>query len=445
MEKRTLIKDAYIINEGKRSKGSVVIEGSIIKEVLPTGEMPKKECDDVIEAKGLTLIPGVIDGHVHFRDPGLTYKATVRSESMAAAAGGVTSIMDMPNTKPQTITLEAWKDKMQHFAENCLVNYSCYFGATNDNIDDLAKLDVKHTCGVKVFMGASTGNMLVNDNHTLQCIFKKSPILVATHCEDQQLIDLHMNPYKGEYDLPIQMHSEIRNELVCYNSSSHAVKLAQEYGTRLHLLHLTTEMEMQMLESLNHKSPNITAEICVPHLVFSELDYIGQGARIKCNPAVKSNKHRMALRRAVKTDIVDTIATDHAPHLEKEKEGGAIQALSGIPSIQYSLLSVLSLADKGNFPLHQVVKMMCHNPAKCFNIEDRGFIKPGYAADLVLLKHTQPYQLDKSDILSLCGWTPLDHTRLTWKVNKTFVNGHLVYDKKIVDADYRGEALLFNR
>lgn len=445
MEKRTLIKDAYIINEGKRSKGSVVIEGPIIKEILPSGILPKKECDEIIEAKGYTLIPGVIDSHVHFRDPGFTHKATIQSESLAAAAGGVTSIMDMPNTNPQTVTIEEWEKKMHHFSENCSVNYSCYFGATNDNIDDLSKIDIKRTCGVKVFMGSSTGNMLVDDNHSLQRIFSESPILVATHCEDQQLINLHLAPYKGEYDLPIQMHSEIRNELVCYNSSSNAIKLAKEYGTRLHLLHLSTEMEMQMLDSMQHKFPNITAEVCVPHLLFSELDYIAQGGRIKCNPAVKASKHRASLRHAVKTNVVDTIATDHAPHLEKEKEGGAIQALSGIPSIQFSLVSMLSLADKGNFPLHQVIKMMCHNPAKCFDLEDRGFIRPGYAADLVLIKHTKPYQLDKSEILSLCGWTPLDHTRLTWKVNKTFVNGHLVYDKKIVDSESRGEALIFNR
>ena len=445
--KRIHIHNARIVNEGQTFCGAIVIENEVIAEVLKQGEEPSAPCDETIDAQGCYLLPGVIDDHVHFRDPGLTHKADMYTESMAAAAGGVTSYMDMPNTNPQTTTLEALENKFQDAATKSIVNYSFYFGATNNNADDLAKLDKKHICGVKLFMGSSTGNMLVDRMETLKNIFANAGMLIATHCEDQNIISANAAAYQRKYgdDPDVKYHPEIRSEEACYESSALAVQLAKETGARLHIMHISTAKKLTLLEDKPIAEKNITAEACVSHLFFCDEDYEKFGTRIKCNPAIKSKKDRDALRQALTCNLIDVIGTDHAPHLLSEKQGGALKAVSGMPTLQFSLTAVMELVHQGQLNIEQLVQKMCHAPATLYQIERRGFIRPGYQADLVLVNPQKEWTVTNDCLLSKCGWSPMEGETFHSKVEKTFVNGHLVYTDNQVDATYRGQALTFCR
>ena len=445
--KRIHIHNARIVNEGQTFCGAIVIENEVIAEVLKQGEEPSAPCDETIDAQGCYLLPGVIDDHVHFRDPGLTHKADMYTESMAAAAGGVTSYMDMPNTNPQTTTLEALENKFQDAATKSIVNYSFYFGATNNNADDLAKLDKKHVCGVKLFMGSSTGNMLVDRMETLKNIFANAGMLIATHCEDQNIISANAAAYQRKYgdDPDVKYHPEIRSEEACYESSALAVQLAKETGARLHIMHISTAKELTLLEDKPIAEKNITAEACVSHLFFCDEDYEKFGTRIKCNPAIKSKKDRDALRQALTCNLIDVIGTDHAPHLLSEKQGGALKAVSGMPTLQFSLTAVMELVHQGQLSIEQLVQKMCHAPATLYQIERRGFIRPGYQADLVLVNPQKEWTVTNDCLLSKCGWSPMEGETFHSKVEKTFVNGHLVYADNQVNTTHRGQALTFCR
>ena len=445
--KRTWIKNARIVNEGKTFYGSVVIADDTIAEIWEGQDQPSEPCEETVDAAGCYLIPGVIDDHVHFRDPGLTHKADIHTESMAAAAGGVTSYMDMPNTNPQTTTLEALENKFQDAATKSIVNYSFYFGATNNNADDLAKLDKKHVCGVKLFMGSSTGNMLVDRMETLKNIFANAGMLIATHCEDQNIISANAAAFQKKYgdDPDVKYHPEIRSEEACYESSALAVQLAKETGARLHIMHISTAKELTLLEDEPIAEKNITAEACVSHLFFCDEDYEKFGTRIKCNPAIKSKKDRDALRQALTCNLIDVIGTDHAPHLLSEKQGGALKAVSGMPTLQFSLTAVMELVHQGQLSIEQLVQKMCHAPATLYQIERRGFIRPGYQADLVLVNPQKEWTVTNDCLLSKCGWSPMEGETFHSKVEKTFVNGHLVYADNQVDATHRGQALTFCR
>lgn len=445
--KRTLIQNAVIVNEGKKVPGSVVIEGEKIAEILVGEEKAAAPCDEIIDVTGCYLLPGAIDEHVHFRDPGLTHKADISTESHAAAAGGVTSIMDMPNTNPQTTTLEALEEKFALLAEKSSVNYSCYFGATNNNYPQFGKLDKRRVCGVKLFMGSSTGNMLVDRMASLRNIFGGTDLLIAAHCEDQGIIKENTDRYKKEFgdDVPLPLHPAIRSEEACYRSSELAVQLAREANARLHIMHISTARELSLFSDAPLAEKRITAEACVPHLLFTEDDYRTFGTRIKCNPAIKTAEDRKALQEAVNSGLIDAICTDHAPHLLSEKEGGALKAMSGMPMIQFSLVSMLELTDKGVFTIEKVVEKMAHAPAQMYEIEKRGFIRKGYQADLVLVRPDSEWTVTTDCILSKCGWSPLEGCTFHWKVDKTFVNGHLLYSDGAVDETYRGQELRFER
>lgn len=445
--KRTWIHHATIVNEGRSFTGSVVIEGEQISEVLEGDARPSSVCDEEIDAHGWFLLPGVIDDHVHFRDPGLTHKADMATETAAAAAGGVTSFMDMPNCNPQTTTLEALDRKFADAATKCIVNYSFYFGATNNNADLLARLDKTHVCGVKLFMGASTGNMLVDRMDTLRKIFSEAGMLIATHCEDQHIIRRNTELFKEKYgeDPDVCFHPMIRSEEACWESSSLAVRLAKETGARLHILHVSTARELELLENKPLHEKRITAEACVSHLFFCDEDYKTLGTRIKCNPSIKTRHDRDALRAALRTDLIDVIGTDHAPHLLSEKQGGALKAVSGMPTLQFSLASIYELVHEGVLSMEQLVQKMCHAPAELFRIKNRGYIRPGYQADLVLLNPNREWTVTPDCIESKCGWSPMEGRTFHGKVEKTFVNGTLVYADGKVDKTHRGQALVFER
>ena len=445
--KTTWIKNARIVNEGETFEGSVIIAGENIVEVLKGTQAPSIPYNETIDANGYYLIPGVIDDHVHFRDPGLTHKADIHTESMAAAAGGVTSYMDMPNTNPQTTTLEALEEKFKNAETKSVVNYSFYFGATNNNAHLLPQLNKQQVCGVKLFMGASTGNMLVDKMQILKQIFSDAGMLIATHCEDQNIISARAAAYREKYgdDPDVKYHPEIRNEEACYESSSLAISLAKETGARLHIMHISTAKELTLLEDKPLSEKNITAEACVSHLFFSDKDYEKYGARVKCNPAIKSEADRDALRQALQSNLIDVIGTDHAPHLLEEKQGGALKAVSGMPTIQFSLNVVMDLVHEGALSIEQLVQKMCHAPATLFQIKKRGFIRPGYKADLVLLNPSCSWTVTNDCLLSKCGWSPMEGQTFHSKVEKTFVNGYPVYDGTQVDQAYRGQALRFER
>ena len=445
--KRTWIHHATIVNEGRRFLGSVVIEGEKISEVLEGETLPSVPCEVEIDARGRFLIPGVIDDHVHFRDPGLTHKADMATETAAAAAGGVTSFMDMPNCNPQTTTLEALADKFSDAARKCVVNYSFYFGATNNNADLLGQLDRTRVCGVKLFMGASTGNMLVDRMETLRRIFSEAGMLIATHCENQHIIRRNTELFKEKYgeDPDVCCHPLIRSGEACWESSSLAVRLARETGARLHILHISTARELELFEDKPVSEKRITAEACVSHLFFCDEDYKTLGARIKCNPSIKTRQDRDALRAALRTNRIDVIGTDHAPHLLSEKEGGALKAVSGMPTLQFSLVSICELVREGVISMEQLVQKMCHAPAELFRVKGRGYIRPGYQADLVLLNPDSEWTVTKDCIENKCGWSPMEGRVFHSKVEKTFVNGTLVYSDGKVDKSYRGQALVFER
>lgn len=445
--KRTLIKNARIVNEGKILIGSVVIENEIIAEILIGEKEPDISCQEIIDAHHCYLLPGIIDDHVHFREPGLTHKADIASESRAAAAGGVTSFMDMPNVMPQTTTLETLEQKFESGAKNSLINYSFYFGATNNNVELLKTLDKSHVCGIKLFMGSSTGNMLVDRMEALEKLFNETDMLIAAHCEDQNIIRQNTEAVKAKYgeDPDILFHPVIRNTKACFSSSSLAVRLARKAGARLHILHVTTEKELELFEDKPLKDKKITSEACIAHLLYAKEDYDTLGTRIKCNPAIKDRSDRDALRKALQTDLIDVIGTDHAPHLLAEKNGGALKAVSGMPMIQFSLITMMELVKKGIIGIEQLVNKMCHAPAELFQIDRRGYIRKGYQADLVLINPEHTWKLTSDLILSKCGWSPLEGHIFNSKVEKTFVNGQLVYADGRTIESHKGQALKFNR
>lgn len=442
-----LIHNTTIINEGKSYSGSVLIDGKIIKKIYKDENIPEAILNQsqIINAKGLWLLPGVIDDQVHFREPGLTHKGDIATESRAAIAGGVTSFMDMPNTKPQTTSLEELEEKFELGAQKSYANYSFYMGATNDNMSELKKVDRKTVCGVKVFMGSSTGNMLVDDKKVLQTIFAEIDMLIATHCEKEEIIRQNLAKYKAELgeNIPIQYHPLIRNAEACYQSSSEAAELASKYGSRLHILHLSTAKEVGIFDKTPLKDKKITGEVCVHHLWFSDEDYQKYGNRIKWNPAVKTITDRDSLMQGLLDGKLDIIATDHAPHLWEEKQGGVLQAASGGPLVQHSLLMMLELAKQGKITKEQAVDKMSHAPTTLFHIHNRGYIREGYFADLVLVNPNKPYTISKDNILYKCKWSPLENETLSHSIEKTFLNGQVAFDNGIV-KEVRGEALTFD-
>jgi dihydroorotase len=443
-----LIKNAQIINENRTFIGSVLVENEYIKAVYE-GDAPI-EIDGAyttIDASGKILIPGVIDDQVHFREPGLTHKGNIYSESKAAVAGGVTSFMEMPNTMPLTTTIEALEDKYKLGAEKAFANYSFYMGATNSNLDELRKVDPRKVCGLKIFMGSSTGNMLVDNKEALSNIFAEIPMLIATHCEDEATIQANKAHYKalnGD-DLPIQFHPLIRNAEACYNSSSYAVELATKFNARLHVLHISSALEMSLFDNkLPLREKNITAEVCVHHLWFSDKDYAKYGNRIKWNPAIKAETDRLALIEALNSNKIDVVATDHAPHLLREKEGNCLKAASGGPLIQHSLLAMLQMAKNGVFTYEKVIDKMCHATAELYRVENRGYIRTGYFADLVLIDPKKQTKVTADNLLYFCGWSPFEGTTFDHTVLKTWVNGQLVYNEGVVDENIRGRRLTFD-
>ncbi len=443
-----LIQNATIINEGQSFIGSVLINNDRIEKIYRDTQVPDEIANrsERIDATGLWLIPGAIDDQVHFREPGLTHKGDIASESRAAIAGGVTSFMEMPNTKPQTTTIEALNGKFEIAAEKAYANYSFYLGATNDNLSELRKINPKEVCGVKVFMGSSTGNMLVDQKKSLAAIFAEVETLIATHCEKEEIIQQNIAKYKAEFgeDVPLQYHPLIRSAEACYQSSSEAAELADKYGSQLHILHLSTEKEVSLFDIKPLSEKKITGEVCVHHLWFSDADYAEYGTRIKWNPAVKTAQDRDALLQGLLNGRLDVVATDHAPHLLDEKQGGALKAASGGPLVQHSLQMMLELSKQGKLSKEQVVDKMCHAPAILYRIYKRGYIREGYYADLVLVNPNKEYTIDQSNILYKCKWSPLEGKTMSSSIEKTFLNGKVAFENGVVN-DVRGQALRFDR
>ena len=437
---RSEIKDVIIVNEGEKFLGSVCIEDGIIAQVTksaaPLSEKDKEEKPH--------LLPGIIDDHVHMREPGLTHKADMDTETRAAAAGGVTTVLDMPNVSPQTTTLSLLEERYRIAARKCHVNHGFFLGATNDNIQEIIHIDVHRVPGVKLFMGSSTGNMLVDREASLRQIFRQCPTLLMTHCEDTERINSRMAEVKALYgeDPDVTHHPEIRDAEACYRSTSLAVRLAKETGARLHVAHLTTARE---LELFTPDDKQITAEACVAHLLFTDQDYPLLGTRIKCNPAIKSLQDRQALRQALTDGRITVVGTDHAPHLLREKEGGCCRAASGMPMVQFSLPAILSLVDEGVLSIERLAELMCHRPATLFGIEKRGFIREGYHADLVMVRPDKPWKVTPDIIQSRCGWSPLEGRTFRWHVESTYVNGQLVWDGRQVNSNILGQAVRFCR
>ena len=446
---RTIIQNGLIINEGREYVGSIIIDNNTITHIIE-GDLDAcivAMADRIIDAHGCWVIPGVIDDQVHFREPGLTHKADIATESRAAVAGGVTSYMDMPNTKPATITAEALAWKQQQAQETSVANYSFYIGATNDNAELIITLDYTHVCGIKLFMGSSTGNMLVDDSKTLEKIFAEAPVLVAAHCEEEEVIQANRARYTAMFgeDMPVYFHPMIRNAEACYRSSAKAVELASRHNARLHLLHLSTARELTLLEDRPLAEKRITGEVCVHHLWFDDNDYVQYGNRIKWNPAIKTCADRRALLEAVATHRLDIVATDHAPHLLSEKEGSCLKAASGGPLVQFSLQTMLELATKGHFTRTQVVEKMCHAPAALFGVSRRGYLREGYYADIAIIDPCQPYTVTTDKILSRCGWSPFEGHTYPHTITHTLVNGVVAYENGTINDNCRGQLLLFER
>lgn len=437
---KTLIKGATIVNEGRAFSGCIAFDDDIITDIFEN-QQPDASYDNVIDASGCYILPGVIDDHVHFREPGLTDKADIDSESKAAAAGGITTYFDMPNTLPQTTTPEALEEKFSIAASKSHVNYSFFFGATNDNVADFSKLDIHRIPGIKLFMGSSTGNMLVDKREALERIFTTAPMPIMAHCEDTDIINRNMQEAKanGCDDPDISLHMHIRSEEACYNSTKLAVDLAKASGARLHVAHLTTARELELFGS----DSNITAEATVGHLFFTSDDHQQLGAKIKVNPAIKTASDRDALRQALSNGKIDVVGTDHAPHLLQQKQGGSSKATSGMPMIQFSLVTMLELVDNGVLTIERLAELMCHNPARLFEVRQRGFLRKGYHADMVIVRPNSAWTVTKDTILSKCGWSPMEGHTYNWKVEKTICNGHIVYSNGIVDSNYIGRPVTF--
>ena len=442
------IKNAILVNEGKEFKATVLIQNGKIEDILPPNTEISNENFEVIDAEGLHLIPGMIDDQVHFREPGLTHKGEIFTESRAAIAGGITSYMEMPNTNPQTTTMEKWEEKMDIGARNSLANYSFFFGATNENINDVLSVPENDVPGIKIFMGSSTGNMLVDNREVLEKIFSKSKLLIATHCEDEATVRANTEHYKAIYgeDIPIELHPVIRDENACYLSSSLAVEIAKKHETRLHILHISTAKEIALFGNDKPlKDKRITAEACVHHLWFSDEDYDKKGTLIKWNPAVKKASDRDAVLQAVLDNHIDIIATDHAPHTWEEKQGSYFKAPSGGPLVQHAVVAILELVKQGKISITKAVEKMCHAPAECFNLNQRGYIRKGYQADLVLVNLNQPWQVSKENILYKCGWSPFEGHTFSSTIISTWCNGKLVFENGKLTGTRSGEALRFVR
>ena len=443
-----LIKNAKIVNRGIISKGFVLVRGGIIRAV-GTGEPgAEQELAELVDAGGKYLLPGIIDDQVHFREPGLTHKGEIATESKAAVAGGITSFMEMPNTKPQATTIEELEKKYDRAREVSMANYSFYLGATNDNMVEIKKLDPSRNCGLKVFMGSSTGNMLVDDHKALDKIFAGSPTLIATHCEDEATIVKNTLKAREEYgeDVPTSHHPQIRSEEACYRSSSLAVELAKKHNARLHVLHISTAKELELFQQgTDFDKKRITSEVCIHHLWFHDGDYERKGPLIKWNPAIKTMHDRDSLLAAVLNDKLDVIATDHAPHTIEEKQSKYFQSPSGGPMVQHALTAMLELVHQGKISIEKVVEKMCHAPARLFGVKDRGFIEPGLKADLVLVDMDQEWTVAHKNIHYKCGWSPLEGETLRSKVSHTWVNGQLAYRDGLFNEMVRGERLEFEQ
>ncbi|MBL7832330.1 MAG: dihydroorotase [Cyclobacteriaceae bacterium] len=440
-----LILNANIVNENKVFQADVLIRNERI-EKIGTG-LQSEKTDKIIDAKGKYLLPGAIDDQVHFREPGLTHKANIFTESRAAVAGGVTSFMEMPNTLPPTFTQSLLEDKYQIAAKNSLANYSFYIGASNDNLDEILKTDASKVCGLKIFMGSSTGNLLVDDPAVLEKIFSSVPFLIASHCEHEPTIRRNTEEFKNKYgeDLPMDYHPLIRSEEACYKSSSFAIDLAKKHGTRFHVLHISTAKETLLFDD---KTPlekkKITSEACIHHLWFNDSDYKRLGTNIKWNPAIKTALDQKAIMIAVLSDYIDVIATDHAPHTAEEKRNTYFKAPSGGPLIQHSVVAMLEFFHRGEISIENIVKKMCHNPAILFRVRERGFIREGYYADLTLVDPNDPWQVSQNNILSKCGWSPFEGQTFKSKITHTIVSGHLAYENGILNENRLGKRLLFN-
>jgi dihydroorotase len=433
----TLIKNAQLVNEGNIYQSDVLIEDKI-----------NIEANKIIDAGGLHLLPGVIDDQVHFREPGLTHKANIYSESKAAVAGGITSFMEMPNTNPQTLTQKLLEDKYQIAGQNSIANYTFFMGVSNDNLEEVLKTNPKNVGAIKIFMGSSTGNMLVDNKTVLEEIFAKSPMLIAVHCEDEETIQENIKKIKEKYgeDVPISEHPNIRSAEACYKSSSMAVKLAKKHNTRLHVFHISTEKEISLFDNkLPLKEKRITAEVCIHHLWFDESNYAKKGTFIKWNPAIKKQSDKEALLQALLDDKLDVIATDHAPHTLEEKNNTYFNTPSGGPLVQHALPAMLSFANQGKISLEKLVEKMCHNPAICFQIKNRGFIREGYFADLVLVDLNNPWKVTKKNLLYKCGWSPFEEEIFNAQITHTLVNGHIAYEYGCFDETSRGMRLTFER
>lgn len=442
----TLIKNATVVNEGRMQQASVLIDGDIISDIFTSAPLP--EADNVVDAQGKWLLPGAIDDHVHFRDPGLTHKADFTTESRAAAAGGVTTVFDMPNCIPQTTTLEAIEDKFKGASDCCLVNHSFYLGATHDNLQEIERIDPSRICGIKLFMGSSTGGMLLDDKESLKSLFRAATVPVAVHCEETSIINANMERYMQECggEPPIQYHPLIRSEEACYVSTAKALEVAAGTNVHLHILHITTARELGLFGNGPLDSKQFTAEACPAHLWFTDADYKTHGTYIKCNPAIKTAADRDALRKALTNGVIDVVGTDHAPHLFLEKEGGCKTAASGIPVLPYSLPIMLELTDQGILSLTDVTRLMCHNPALLFKIKERGFIRKGYKADLTLLSHSKEgWTAGPDNNPTKCRWSPFEGQQFHWHVDTTWINGHAVYNDGKIDNTVYGQQVTFNR
>ncbi|WP_295771792.1 dihydroorotase [uncultured Mucilaginibacter sp.] len=440
-----LIKSATVVNEGQKFVADVLVKNGLIERIDNNIDA---HADEVIKAEGLHLLPGAIDDQVHFREPGLTHKADINTEARAAVAGGITSFMEMPNTVPNTLTQQLLQDKYDIAEQNSLANYSFYMGASNDNIEEVLRTDARNVCGVKVFMGSSTGNMLVDNPRTLENLFSQSSMLIATHCEDEQTIKNNLAHYKellGD-DITIDYHPRIRNTEACYLSSSMAVELAKKHGARLHILHISTAKETELFDNtIPLKDKKITAEACVHHLWFSDADYATKGNLIKWNPAVKTAEDRDGILKAVLDGRIDVIATDHAPHTIEEKAQPYLQAPSGGPLVQHALPALLALHQQGKMTLEQIAEKTAHNVATCFQIEKRGFIREGYWADLVLTDLNKPWEVTRQNTLYKCGWSPFEGTTFPASITHTIVSGNLIYKHGNFNETIKGKRLTFNR
>lgn len=442
---KILVNNATIVNEGKALRGSIVIDGDCISDIFEGNNTPRGQFDATVDAAGCFVLPGVIDDHVHFREPGLTAKADIRSESRAAAYGGVTTYFDMPNTVPQTTTPLALEVKRAIAARDSHVNYSFFYGATNTNADTFSQIDIHRIPGIKLFMGSSTGNMLVDRTEALDKIFATAPVPLMAHCEDTAIINDNMRRAKELYgdDPDVIHHPEIRSEEACYRSTELAVKLARKHGARLHVAHVTTARELSLFEPWTDAMPSITAEAVIAHLMFCDKDYARLGTLIKCNPAVKSEADREALRRALTDGRIAIVGTDHAPHLPADKQGGCAKAASGMPMLQFSLVAMLELVDSGMLTVERVAELMCHRPAQLFDVRQRGFIRKGYKADLAIVRPNTPWTVTEDCIQSKCGWSPMTGHTFNWRVEHTFCNGRHILDNGRFDASSRGEEVLF--